>query len=84
MDWPWKWLWVRTVKAVPTPGSETNFILELLEIESLTATMISRRSGTNRNTVAGILRALEDLGYVYRQDVPPSILYHLVSNIYTL
>ena len=79
MNWPWK---CKVKRPKPTPGSETNFILELLEVESLTATMISRRSGTNRNTVAGILRALEDLGYVYRQDVPPSILYHLVSTIY--
>ena len=82
-----KWPWPRKVEVrrpLPAHGSDTHLVLEMLRWESLTVTMISRRTGMHRMTVASILSTLHALGYVYPQAVPPSILYHLSDDMYAV
>ena len=79
MNWPWS---KRVEVPTPKPDSNTALVLEMLAIEPLTVTMISRQTGMHRMTIKGILTVLSDLGYVYPIAVPPSILYNIREGMY--
>ena len=84
MPWP-RWSTTPDVVTIfkwraPELDSDTDIILKLLREQSLSVTMISRRTGIHRSVVRGMLRALVDTGYIRAQAVPPSILY-VVSGV---
>jgi len=81
MKWPFSKL-LKIQKPLPTPGSKTSMIMELLSNEYLSVSVISRRTGIHRMNVKGMVQALHDLGYIHSKPVPPSMLYRLNEDLY--
>ena len=88
-----KWPWVKIIKKIeimtlfrwrePTPGSETNHILELFcEDNTMTIADVARAAGLHRLTAAGRLNTLAELGYLSKEKVGQCWAFTLVIDLY--
>ena len=81
-----KWPHFRTKEVVtlcPTPGSETNFLLELFsEDNKMTIADVTRKTHEHRLMVSGRLATLADLGYLSREKVGTAWYYTLQIDLY--
>ena len=69
----------------PTPGSDTNHILELFcENSTMTIADVSRKAGLHRLTTAARLNTLAELGYLSKERVGTAWAFTLVIDLYSI